>query len=226
MSEQLVFDLPHRPAQDADDFLVSQSNQAAIELIDGWPEAWPNAAALISGPAGSGKSHLVNVWRSRSNADVLHARELEDGTAVKVADCPALVIEDLHEGIANEKSLFYLLNIAREHKRSTLLTSQLAPGDIAAELPDLKSRLRALPAAAISPPDDALLQALLVKLFSDRQLRVDPATIKYILTHMERSAQSAALIVAEMDQLALTMQRKPTKLLAREAIYKLFPIKH
>ncbi len=224
-TEQLVLDLPHRPALGAEDFLVSSSNQSAIDLIDNWPDNWPNSAAAICGPAGVGKSHLASVWIDRSNAHRLQATDINDDCADVLLDYPALVVEDLHAGIGSEKAIFHLLNTARERQKSVLLTSRTAPGDLEVGLPDLRSRLRALPLAMIAPPDDALLQGLLVKLFLDRQLQVDPETIRYILTHTERSAESALKIVAEMDRLALAKRRRTTKLLAREVIYKLFPVK-
>lgn len=225
MPEQLVFDLPHRPAQDADDFLVSASNQAAIDLIDGWAQ-WPNAAAAICGPAGVGKSHLVNVWRSFSGGARITAAELDDALAARLGTWQALAVEDIDQGIADEKSLFHLLNLARERRSPLLLTARTAPGDLDIDLPDLRSRLRALPLALIAPPDETLLRALLVKLFTERQLRVEPATIRYILTHMERSAEGAVRVVSEIDRLALTTHRRATKALAREVISNLFSIKH
>lgn len=225
MPEQLVFDLPHRPAQDADDFLVSASNQAAIDLIDGWAQ-WPNAAAAICGPAGVGKSHLVNVWRSFSGGVRITAAELDDALAARLGTWQALAVEDIDQGIADEKSLFHLLNLARERRSPLLLTARTAPGDLDIDLPDLRSRLRALPLALIAPPDETLLRALLVKLFTERQLRVEPATIRYILTHMERSAEGAVRVVSEIDRLALTTHRRATKALAREVISNVFSIKH
>ncbi|MGI9409094.1 MAG: hypothetical protein ACR2OV_03395 [Hyphomicrobiaceae bacterium] len=229
MPQQLVFDLPHRSAQGADDFLVSASNQAAVDLIDAWPE-WPAPASIITGPPGVGKTHLVNVWAERSHAKRMSAIDLTPEHAREVQtiliDGGTLAVEDIDRGVGSESDLFHLLNLAREHGRSLLLTTRLAPGELGLQLADLSSRLRALPLAQIDAPDDRLLQALLVKLFNDRQLRVEPATVSYILTHMERSAESAARIVAEIDRLALTTHRRATKLLAREVIYNLFPIKH
>ncbi len=224
MPEQLVFDLPHRPAQDAEDFLVSASNRAAVDLVDTWPD-WPNTAVIVLGPAGAGKSHLVNVWRSRSHANVMTAGRLSEAAAAELAPAEAVAVEDIDRTIASQKALFYLLNMSREHRKSVLLTTRTAPGDIDIQLPDLRSRLRALPVVSIAPPDDALLQALLVKLFHERQLHVEPATIRYLLTHMERSAEAAGRVVAEMDRLALTTHRKTTRVLAREVIRKLFELK-
>ena len=142
---QLVLDLAHRQALGEEDFLVSSSNAAAVELIDHWPD-WPHPASVVVGPEGSGKSHLANVWRLRSSAPSRSpAAELADAFVAALPERSALVVEDLDRGIGDEHALFHLLNRARESKLSVLLTSRSAPGDLSVGLPDLRSRLRALP---------------------------------------------------------------------------------
>lgn len=214
---QLVLNLPHRQALGEEDFLVSHSNEAAVELIDRWP-GWPHPACVVSGPEGSGKSHLANVWRLRSRADVIAALELTDAFTAGLPERSSVVVEDLERGIGDEQALFHLLNRARESKLSVLFTTRAAPGDLKVAIPDLRSRLRALPVVALDAPDEPLLKAVLVKLFSDRQLNVEPAVIDYLSLRMERSMQAAALIVATIDRLALAMHRKVTRPLAAEAL--------
>lgn len=214
---QLVFDLAHRQALGAEDFLVSHSNAAAVEMIDRWPQ-WPHPASLVAGPQGSGKSHLANVWRLRSGGGIVSAAELEDVTVAGLADGAAIVIEDIDRGIADERALFHLLNRARESKLSVLLTSRRAPGELEFRIPDLRSRLRALPIVEVQPPDEALLKAVLVKLFDDRQLYVEPQVIDYLNVRMERSMAAASRVVAAVDRLALATHRKVTRPLAAEAL--------
>jgi chromosomal replication initiation ATPase DnaA len=214
---QLVLDLSHRQALGEEDFLVSRSNAAAIELIDRWP-AWAHPASVVVGPRGSGKSHLANVWRLRSSAGLIAAGALTDAAVAALADGSALVVEDLDRGIGDEQALFHLLNRARESTLWVLLTSRSAPGDLAFRIPDLRSRLRALPVAELYPPDEALLKAVLVKLFCDRQLNVEPPVIEYLSLRMERSMEAASRVVAAVDRLALAMHRKVTRPLAAEAL--------
>ena len=217
---QLVFDLAHRQALGAEDFLVSSSNDAAVEMVDRWPD-WPHPAAIVAGPQGSGKSHLANVWRLRSGAGLVTAAELDDAHVAALQPGAALVVEDLDRGLADEKVLFHLLNRARESKLSVLLTSRTPPGEQEFRVPDLRSRLRALPIVQVQPPDEALLKAVLVKLFADRQLNVEPPVIDYLSLRMERSMAAASRIVAAIDRLALARHRKVTRPLAAEALASL-----
>jgi len=214
---QLTFDLAHRPALGADDFLISQSNRAAADMIDRWP-AWPQSSVAVVAPSQAGKTHLGNVWRLRSGAARLDARAIREADLASVAAAGAVLVEDLHAGIGDERVLFHLLNLVQEHKLSLLLTSRTPPGEIAASLPDLRSRLRALPVVAIAPPDEALLKAVLVKHFADRQLAVEPHLVTYIALRMERSMEAAAHIVAEIDRAAMASHRKVTRALAAEVL--------
>lgn len=211
--QQLAFDLPVRTALGAEDFMVSAANAEALALVDRWPD-WPHWAAVVSGPAQSGKTHLAHVWRYRSGGLVATARALDEALAHRFRETGALVVEELEAGVNNEQMLFHLLNIAREHKLSILLTSRLAPGDLAVTFPDLRSRLRALPVVHITPPDQALLEAVLVKHFADRQLTVEPQVVSYLLRHMERSFAAAASIVEAIDRRSLADKRRVSRALA------------
>jgi chromosomal replication initiation ATPase DnaA len=217
---QLVFDLPHRQAQGMEDFLLSRSNEAAVELVDRWPQ-WVLPAAVVVGPAGAGKTHLARVWSGRSAAVLMQATELGDSTVGLLAQCGCLVVEDIDRARYDERVLFHLLNLTREKGYSLLITSRLAPGELDVALPDLRSRLRALPLATISAPDEALLKAVLVKLFADRQLEVEPHVIGHLALHMEQSMQAARAVVAEADRLALARQRRVSRAVAAEALANL-----
>jgi chromosomal replication initiation ATPase DnaA len=214
-SRQLLLDLAQRPALGAEDFLVSASNQAAADMIDRWPD-WPLASIMVVAPARAGKTHLANVWRLKSGASRLEAAALCEQDVARANG--ALLVEDLHGGIGNERALFHLLNLVREHRLSMLLTSRVPPGELDVRLPDLRSRLRALPLVGIDRPDEGLLKAVLVKHFSDRQLAVEPHVINHLALHMEQSMAAAADLVAEIDRLAMASHRKVTRALAAEAL--------
>ena len=218
MARQLVFELGHRPASGREDFLVGPSNEAAVALIDAWPD-WPDNIVALSGPSGSGKTHLAEVWRMASGAISLLPDELAN------ADIPALVarrtiiLEDLAtlppEG---ERALFHLINLARAEGAFLLLTSAEPLARLPLKLPDLVSRLKAVPQAALGTPDDALLTGILVKLFADRQLRVPPAVTTYLASRIERSVAAARRVVAEIDRASLSGKRPVTVPLAAEIL--------
>lgn len=214
---QFVLDLPHRAALSAEDFFVSRSNAAAVALIDRWP-GWALASALVVGQRATGKTHLGHVWRLRSNAAQVSAAALAESAIAALQRAGALLVEDLDRGIADERVLFHLLNMAREQNLSVLLTSARLAGELDVALPDLRSRLRALPMVAIEMPDEALLRAVLIKLFADRQLAVEPHVVARIALHMERSMSAAGAIVAEIDRRALALQRRVTRALVAQAM--------
>lgn len=214
---QLALDLPHAESFRRDDFLESPPNMAALALVDRWPE-WPSRAAAIVGPPGSGKSHLAAIWAERTGARIVA------GPALLKADVPAqlataaLVVEDVAPGRIDEAALFHLFNLAREDEAYLLLTASRRIDGSGFQLPDLVSRLRAIPSVMLAKPDDALLSAVLVKLFADRQLAVGEGVIAYLLPRMERSLASARAVVAKLDRAALTRGRAVSRQLAAEVL--------
>jgi chromosomal replication initiation ATPase DnaA len=127
-SEQLVLDLPHREALGRDDFLVTSSNAAAVELIDQWPN-WPSHAAIILGSEGSGKTHLLEVWRQRSGAPLAIASDLVTTEIPILLKDGVAAIEDIHANNINERALFHALNLAKQEGKHILITSRLTPGE-------------------------------------------------------------------------------------------------
>lgn len=219
MSEQLVLDLPHRPAMGADDFLVSACNEAAVAIIDAWPE-WDNRVQLIEGPAGSGKSHLANVWRLKSGAQLIAPEHLTFEHATEDMLERGVVLENLDRISFDDRSLFHLLNASRERGVDVLLTSRTPPSRWDVALPDLMSRLRAVPVAKIGMPDDALLSAVLLKHFSDRQLNVEPQVLKFLAHRTTRSMDAVRELAAAIDRAALVSGKKVTRHFAGEILEK------
>lgn len=209
-SRQLTFDLAHRPALAREDFLVSPSNAAAVALVDQWPD-WPTHGAVIVGPPGSGKSHLASVWRQRSGAGLCAAAALAIESVADDMAAGALVVEDAGDATINERALFHALNLARQSGGFVLLTAAKPVARWPVRLPDLASRLRALPEAAILPPDDALLRGVLVKHFADRQIAVAEPVISYILLRMPRSMEALRAIVQRIDAQALAEKAEVTR---------------
>jgi chromosomal replication initiation ATPase DnaA len=212
---QLLLALDHAESFAREDFLSGPSNAAALDLIDRWPD-WPAQVMALTGPEGSGKSHLASIWAAQAGARTVSARSLAHVDLPAAFATGALVVEDLDADGLDERALFHLINIAREEGAYVLITGRTAPGALALEIPDLASRLRAVPVVALSPPDDTLLRALIVKLGADRQVVMDEALVTYLVNRIERSFAAARGAVARLDEEGLRQQRPVTKSLAAE----------
>jgi chromosomal replication initiation ATPase DnaA len=213
---QLILDLGHRPALGEADFLVAPCNRAAIQWLDRWPD-WPAPALTLYGPAGCGKTHLARVFAARSEAPIVEADRLLTETVPQLLGrARACVVDDADR--AGAEPLLHLYNLIAERRGAMLLTAREPPARWPGLLPDLRSRLVAAPAVAVEAPNDALLAALLVKLFADRQLAVSEDVVLFLLRHMERSFEAARRLVAELDAAALRDRRAITIPLARAVL--------
>ncbi|MCB5177025.1 MULTISPECIES: P-loop NTPase family protein [Microvirga] len=215
--KQLAFDLPLDPRYGREDFLVSPSNERAYACIEGWP-GWPDTILLLRGPRGSGKSHLASIWAETAHAWTVDAAEVAGDKVPHLVSNGALAIEDVDRGIRDEAALFHLLNLARERKAYLLLTCETPPDQWGIRTPDLLSRLRLAPAVELEAPDDALLKAVLVKLFVDRQLVVDTSVVDYIALRIERSLAKASELVTLLDKEALSRGRRVSRAIAAEIL--------
>jgi chromosomal replication initiation ATPase DnaA len=214
---QLSFDFEVRPAMGQEDFLVAPCNEDAVAWIDAWPD-WPASGFCIYGPPGCGKTHLANVWRTRSEALTVDIKGLENGdVAEALGDAQACIVEDAAL-TGNEQALLHLFNLLAERRGHLLLTAATPPARWDIALKDLSSRLLAIPAAAIGAPDEGLLGAVMIKMFADRQIQAPQEVLLYLLTRMERSFESARRVVAALDRAALSAHRRLTVPLAREVL--------
>lgn len=217
---QLVLDLPLRTALGRDDFLVTPSNAAAVAMIDRYPD-WPHYGVVLLGGAGSGKSHLLEVWRLAAKARRVTAAEIGATPPDQLLATGALAIDDAPGHALDERALFHLFNLARQTGGHILIASEADPAQWRVALPDLASRLKALAVARLDPPDDALLRGVLVKLFADRQLAVEEAVVSYLMLRMPRSLEAARALVAEIDRLALVEQAAVTRGLAARVLQQM-----
>jgi chromosomal replication initiation ATPase DnaA len=211
---QLALALDHSESYAREDFLSGSCNQAALGLIERWPD-WPANAIALVGPEGAGKTHLATIWAAAAGARVVSGHALsEDGLRPALAT-GALVVEDAATSV-DERALFHLINLARDESAYILLTARAAPSSWPIVIPDVASRLRAMPVVTLQAPDDTMLRALIVKLATDRQMALEEAVVSYLLTHIERSFAAARAAVIALDNEALRQGRPPTRVLAAE----------
>lgn len=198
---QIPLTFPVTPAMGREDFLVSDCNREALAWIDRWPY-WNAPALYIYGPEGSGKSHLASIWKAGAGAK-------------------GQVIEDIDAQIGNrpqEETLFHLYNRVRQTPGALLVTGTKPLALQKFAVPDLASRLKSCPQVALGLPDEDLLRVLLVKLFSDRQMRIDVNVIEYAVARMERSFAAARNLVLQLDQRSMTEKKPVTASMVRAVL--------
>lgn len=219
MARQLTFDLPLREARGRGDFFVSESNATALAAIDGW-QKWPGRKMVLTGPPGSGKSHLLQLWAEQADAVIVAAVDLAATDPATVAG-RNVGVEDAEAIAGNpqaEAAAFHLHNLVLAEGGHLLLTATRAPSRWGLSLPDLASRMEGTPVVAIEPPDEALLAAVLVKLFADRQIEPPETLIRYLVPRIDRSFAAAQDIVATLDETALAEGKPISRDLARQVL--------
>lgn len=206
---QLPFGFDHRPSMSGADFLVTECNRAAVAWLDKWPD-WPGPALVVHGPPASGKTHLAHVFQAQTGGTLVQGDELDDRVVQGVQSDGGVVIVDDADNSADEAILFHLYNAAADADGQLLLTAGTPPARWNIGLPDLASRLRAATSVGIRLPDENLMAAVLTKQFSDRQLRVDPAVISFLLPRIERSFTALDKLVDDIDRASLAEKRNVT----------------
>lgn len=212
---QLPLEFEHTPSHAADDFLVGEGNALAHSRVGAWPH-WPDAVTVLIGPAASGKSHLARIFADRS-----HAMLVTPDTIAEIAAADGrgpLVVEDVDRLEYDEPSLFHLLNQAMRGNRTLLLTARDEIADWPLATDDVRSRVRRAPSFRLEVSDDIELSHMFAKLFGDRQIKVDPKIIHYLVARMERSPEEVGMLADRMDRLALARGTAITRTIAAEAL--------
>jgi len=198
------------------DFIVSPQNADAVRALDAWPN-WHGGCLTLVGPAGSGKSHLALTWAARANAAIVHVSDTPSPVDIERLGGRAVLFEDADRGAADDV-LFHLINMAGAPGGGLLLTARTPPTAWPTALPDLRSRLNALPVAELPAPDDAVLEATLNKFFRERNIKPADDLVPYLLRRIERSIPRALQIVVLLDEAADAEQRPISRALARQIL--------
>ena len=217
LPRQLTFRLPHSPSFAREDFLSAPSNHDALTAIELWPN-WAGRMLMLIGPEGAGKSHLGAIWARAADAVTLSGEGLDEKSLDACAQAHAVLIEDADCARRAETLFFHLINVALQNNAWLLMTGRTAPDAWGLNTPDLLSRLRLAPVVRLAAPDIELTEAVLFKLFSDRQLQVDPHVISYVALRIERSLGAARELVATLDNEALTQGQRITRTMASNAL--------
>jgi len=216
-AHQLALPLTSAPRYGRADFLTGKANALAFEQITRWPH-WLSSAMVLCGPEGSGKTHLGAVFAQISGARIIRGDHITLEAVPQLAHGPALVLEDCDRFLPQETALFHLLNLIRETGTHVLITARLQPDHWGVTTPDLLSRLRACPLLGLAEPDDAMLGALFVKLFADRQVEVEANVITYAMARAPRSYAGVIGLIEALDQLSLTRKKPISRALVAECL--------
>ncbi len=211
----MPLELGHKPSHAEDDFLIGAGNELAHARILAWPH-WPDGVTVLVGPPASGKSHLVRIFADRSRA-VTASPETIGALAADNGTLP-VVVEDVDRAGYDEQALFHLLNQAMRGQRSLLVTAREDIAQWTLTTDDVRSRMRRAAAFRLEISDDIELSQMMVKLFADRQIKVDPRIVTYVVARMERSHEEAAMLVDDMDRLALAKGTAITRAIASEVL--------
>lgn len=214
---QLPLDLAPNVALGRDDLVVAPSNATAVAIIERWPE-WPSPVVILAGPAGAGKTHLASIWREKAHARQVPVQQLGEPSAREAASHHSILIDSIDSVPIDEVGLFHLINSVRQAGTSMLLVAQRFPAAWGVTLPDLQSRLKAASTVEINEPDDDLLAAVVLKLFSDRQVEVEPHIVQFLVRRMERSLSAANIVVSAIDRVALERKTRVTRSLVTEVM--------
>ncbi len=212
---QLVLELGHTPSLEEADFVIGDGNELAHAHVLAYPD-WPGPLTLITGPASAGKSHLARIWSVRAGASVVMPNEVEQLS--REGGAAPLVIEDVDRLGYEEAALFHLVNQSMRDRRPLLMTAREPVANWPFRTDDLKSRARLAAHFAVRTSDDIHLSQMLVKLFGDRQIAVDPRVIAYLVARMERSPEEAVALAAMADRIALSRGTGVTRAVAAEAL--------
>ena len=204
-TSQLPFPFAAKRSIARDDFIPGSANAAALSFIDSWPQ-WPAKICALWGPCGSGKTHLSQIWRTQSSASELNAQSLTIEHMAELAPGGTFLIDDADQ-VVGGAGLFHLINFINQTGGWLLMVGEHAPQRWPTSVPDLHSRLTAIPGVNLESPDEALIARVLLKLFGDRQLKLPEALIDYLVPRLRRSFADAERIVALMDGFALEKKR-------------------
>ena len=210
------------------DFMVSNCNRNAYKAVEMWPE-WPFFSMLIFGPKGCGKTHLAHIFaenvclksKKTFGVRILQASDIKTSKVARIhKENPCLIVENVSMKI-DEEAFFHLFNVYQNEGGSILFTSEKPFAHLSLRLPDLVSRLKMVPCVPILSPDDDMLEALIIKLFTDRQISVSAEVLNYIIQNMERSFSYAERLVAEADKISLSLKRAVSVPMIKQAMYAL-----
>ena len=204
-SKQLYFEMPNKSALGIEDYMITDSNNFAFDLIIKMVKGEINFG-LISGPPYSGKTHLSKILvKNTINYKSLYIDRDYQNILDKFESSDILILENIDKVKydKSEQDLFHIINLVKESNKKLLMTSRKSISEIDLSLEDLKSRLNYILEAKINEPDDQLMELILIKIFNDKQLKINPNVIDFLMSRLVRSYESINLFIEKIDKFSL-----------------------
>ena len=219
MSElnQLLLDFNHKKNFNDHDYYVSESNYFAFNIINKWPK-WEKRILNVSGEKFSGKTHLANIFKSKSNALLINKEKIKNDIFKKIKISESIIIDDFNENF-DEKIIYSIFNLVDQDNKYLLINSEKPINEIKFILPDMISRSKNCLFAQIENPDDDLIFAIILKNFSDRQIKLEKKIIEFIINRIDRSYSKIHEFIYKIDELSLK-KKKPINLKTIREILK------
>ena len=203
LMSQLIFKFPFKTKYYEQDFYVSSNNFSAYKLIENWPN-WSSKWLNVFGSTGSGKTHLSKILEKKiKNIEIINAKTVDEKTINKLEKLQCLIIDNYENNI-NQKFLYSLLNQSKQLENFILINSVKPVSDFKYDLADLKSRLDSFLFIGIDLPTDDLLNVIITKSFSDKQVELDPKVCDFIIKNVDRSYDKMFKFLKDVDELSLS----------------------
>ena len=211
-SKQLYFEMPNKTSLGVEDYIVTDSNNFAFDLIVKMVKGEINFG-LISGPPYSGKTHLCKILVKNANNYKSFCIDRDYQNILDRFEVSDILILENIDKVKHDKAeqdLFHIINLVKENNKKLLMTSRKSISEIDLSLEDLKSRLNSILEAKIKEPDDQLMELILIKIFNDKQLKINPNVIDFLMSRLVRSYKSINLFIEKIDKFSLEKGKKIT----------------
>ena len=200
---QLVFKFPFTTKYFEQDFYVSSNNYSVYNLIESWP-SWPGKWLNIFGTSGSGKTHLSKILEKKiKKIKLVEAKNVNNRIIEEMNSIECLIIDNYLNNI-DEKLFYSILNQSRQLENYIVINTVLPIKELSHNLKDLQSRINSFIFIGIELPTDDLLQVIIAKSFSDKQINLNPKISEYIIKNVERSYEKMFKFLKDIDELSLS----------------------
>ena len=202
---QLLLNFNFKKSFNDHDYYVSDSNYFAFNLIDKWPK-WEKRILNIHGEKFSGKTHLSKIFQSKSSAIYLNEKDISNEIFKKIKLYESIIIDEFSNKF-EENLIYSIFNLVDQDSKYLLIITETPLSEIKFKLPDLVSRSKNSLQAKIDPPNDELIFALILKNFSDRQIKLEKQIIEFIVNRIERSYSKISEFIYKVDELSLKKKK-------------------